>query len=106
MSEAVDTFPCFGGRCAVRVAGGGEAERAAAVLEAKRILLDAHLALSRFDPDSELSRLNRDPREAVPASPLLRRVVGAALTAGLRSRRPRRRHPRRRDRGGGLRRVA
>lgn len=85
MSEAAETFPCFGGRCAVRVAGGSEVERAAAVLEAKRILLAAHLALSRFDPDSELSRLNRDPREAVPASPLLRRVVAAALTVGLRS---------------------
>jgi FAD:protein FMN transferase len=83
--EAVETFPCFGGRCAVRVGGGEELEVAAAVLKAKRILLAAHLTLSRFDPESELSRLNRDPRSAVPASPLLRRVVAAALTAGLRS---------------------
>jgi thiamine biosynthesis lipoprotein len=85
VSEAVETFPCFGGRCAVRVAGGDEVDRAAAVLEAKRILLAAHLALSRFDPDSELSRLNRDPREQVPASPLLRRVVAGTRIAGLRS---------------------
>jgi thiamine biosynthesis lipoprotein len=48
-------------------------------------LLDAHLTLSRFDPESELSRLNRDPRREVPASPLLLRVVAAALEAGLRS---------------------
>lgn len=85
MSEAVETFPCFGGRCTVRVDGGDECEVANAVLAAKRILLAAHAALSRFDPDSELSRLNRDPRETVPASPLLRRTVGAALLAGLRS---------------------
>jgi FAD:protein FMN transferase len=85
VSEAVETFPCFGGRCSVRVGGGDRQAIAAAVLDAKRSLLDAHLALSRFDPESELSRLNRDPREAVPASPLLRRVVGAALLAGLRS---------------------
>jgi thiamine biosynthesis lipoprotein len=38
-------------------------------------------ALTRFDAGSELSRLNADPRAAVPASPLLRRAVTAALTA-------------------------
>jgi thiamine biosynthesis lipoprotein len=85
VTEAVETFPCFGGRCAVRVDGEDEREVASAVLEAKRILLAAHVALSRFAPESELSRLNRDPRETVPASPLLRRTVGAALLAGLRS---------------------
>jgi FAD:protein FMN transferase len=72
--EAVESFECFGGRCDVEAAavaaGGG-----------RRTLLDAHHTLSRFDPDSELSRLNRDPRPEVPASPLLRRVVAAALTA-------------------------
>ncbi len=83
--EAVETFDCFGGRCAVRVAGGEDVEIVAAVLEAKRLLLTAHSTLSRFDPDSELSRFNRDPRVEVPASPLLRQVVAAALTAGLRS---------------------
>lgn len=85
MSEAVETFPCFGGRCAVRVGGEDEREAAAAAREAKRMLLAAHAALSRFDPASELSRLNRDPRREVPASPLLRRVVAAALSAGMRS---------------------
>jgi thiamine biosynthesis lipoprotein len=84
-AEAVESFECFGGRCSVRVAdpyaaGAGEAAR-----DARRALLDAHLILSRFDPDSELSRLNRDRRREVPVSPLLRRVVAAALTAGLRS---------------------
>ena len=37
--------------------------------------------LSRFRPDSELSRLNADPREVVPASPLLRSALLAALEA-------------------------
>ncbi|HVS99763.1 MAG TPA: FAD:protein FMN transferase [Solirubrobacterales bacterium] len=82
--EAVETFECFGGRCSVRVGGAGR-EVVAAVLEAKRRLLAAHATLSRFDPDSELSRLNRDPRREAPASPLLREVVAAARTAGLRS---------------------
>ncbi len=38
-------------------------------------------ALSRFRPDSELCALNADPRPTVPASPLLRSAVGAALDA-------------------------
>jgi thiamine biosynthesis lipoprotein len=37
--------------------------------------------LSRFDPTSELSRLNADQRACVPASPLLRAAVNAALRA-------------------------
>jgi len=44
--------------------------------------------LSRFDANSDLSRLNADPRPCVPAAPLLRAAVAAALrtailTAGL-----------------------
>jgi thiamine biosynthesis lipoprotein len=37
--------------------------------------------LSRFDPNSDLSRLNADPRACVPAAPLLRAAVSAALRA-------------------------
>lgn len=45
-------------------------------------LLKAYDArLSRFRPDSELCRLNDDPREIVPASGLLRAAVRAALDA-------------------------
>ncbi|HEX3735271.1 MAG TPA: FAD:protein FMN transferase [Solirubrobacterales bacterium] len=83
--EAVETFECFGGRCAVRIGHPDGAAAGEAARNARLALLDAHRVLSRFDPDSELSRLNRDPRREVPASPLLRRVVAAALTAGLRS---------------------
>jgi FAD:protein FMN transferase len=84
-AEAVESFECFGGRCAVRVADPYAAGASEAARDARRVLLDAHRTLSRFDPDSELSRLNRDRRREVPASPLLRRVVAAALDAGLRS---------------------
>ena len=57
----------------------GLAEGVRAAIEA------AAAALTRFDPGSELSRLNADPREAVPVSPLLGRVVLAARWAGERS---------------------
>lgn len=39
------------------------------------------LRLTRFDPDSDLSRLNADSRACVPAAPLLRAAVSAALRA-------------------------
>ena len=41
--------------------------------------------LSRFRPDSELSLLNGDPRRRVPASPLMRAAVRAAVWASWRS---------------------
>jgi thiamine biosynthesis lipoprotein len=74
-------FDCFGGTVAVHVRGapGGD-ERAAAA--ARSVLLDAHTRLTRFEPASELSRLNRDPRPEVPASPLLRRLAEAVAVAG------------------------
>jgi thiamine biosynthesis lipoprotein len=84
-AAAIERFECFGGRCAVRVGDPSEAAARSAARRARETLLEAHQALSRFDPESELSRLNADPRDEVPASELLRRVVAAALTAGLRS---------------------
>jgi thiamine biosynthesis lipoprotein len=81
----LESFECFGGRCAVRVGDPDGEAAGSAVEQARRELREAHRALSRFDPDSELSRLNADPRGEVPASPLLRRVVAAALSAGMRS---------------------
>jgi thiamine biosynthesis lipoprotein len=79
--EAVERFPCFGGRCAVLVTGSGPAgtPREAAI-RAKRGLLAWHEQFTRFDPGSELSRLNRDPRETVPVTPAMARFVEAALT--------------------------
>lgn len=53
---------------------------------AARALLEHYEArLSRFRPDSELCRLNADPRATVPTSPLLRDAVRAALWAAERS---------------------
>jgi FAD:protein FMN transferase len=80
--EAIERFPCFGGRCAVLVTGSGPAgtPREAAV-KVKRTLLAWHDQFSRFEPDSELSRMNRDPRETVPVSPVMTRFVEAALNA-------------------------
>jgi thiamine biosynthesis lipoprotein len=85
IGAAIETFECFGGTCSVRVTDRDALGVDRAARQAHLILLGAHRLLSRFDPDSELSRLNRDPRRAVPASPLLRKVVAAALNAGLRS---------------------
>lgn len=45
------------------------------------VLAEIDQRLSRFDASSELSRLNADPRACVPASPLLRAAVDAALHA-------------------------
>jgi FAD:protein FMN transferase len=85
IGETTESFECFGGRCAVRVTDPDKPAALAAVEGARHTLLAAHHTLSRFDPDSELSRLNRDPRRTVPVSPLLRQLVAAALGAGLRS---------------------
>lgn len=86
---SVRTFACFGTACTVRLDGDVEPARAAARLEdAERTLLDWHARFSRFEPGSELSRLNADPRATVPASPTMVHFVLAAraaaeLTGGL-----------------------
>ena len=84
-AEAHLEFACFGGTASVHVRGSDEEQGRRLVERGRELLLDAHRRLSRFEPASELSRLNRDPRTEVPASPLLRRLVAAVLTAGSRS---------------------
>ena len=81
-AAAVERFACFGGTCEVRVGGAGAAAAAAG---ARRQLLAWHDRFSRFLPGSELSRLNADPRDAVPASPELLALAGAVATAGSRT---------------------
>ncbi len=87
--EAVERFSCFGGNCTVIVQGSGPACSAAkAAARARRSLLAWHTEFSRFDSSSELSLLNRDPRERVPVTPMMLRFVeaavnAAALTGGL-----------------------
>jgi thiamine biosynthesis lipoprotein len=84
-AEAHLEFGCFGGTTSVHVLGSDEEQGRRLAEHAQELLLDAHRRLSRFEPESELSRLNRDSRTEVPASPLLRRLVTAVLTAGMRS---------------------
>jgi FAD:protein FMN transferase len=80
-TEQRETFACFGSQCTVIVADALAHEAAAAVFVARRRLLEWHDQFSRFQPDSELARLNADPAETVPVSPIMRRVVEAATRA-------------------------
>jgi FAD:protein FMN transferase len=85
MSEAVESFDCFGARCAVLVGGADGPKLADA---ARELLLAWHDRFTRFDPESELSRLNADRRASVPVTPLMGRLAAAVadaaeLTGGL-----------------------
>lgn len=81
-AEAIETFPCFGGSVSVIVMGTGPAGTASAAADAaRRRMLDWHAQFSRFEADSELSRLNADPRETVPVSAVMARLIDAALAA-------------------------
>jgi thiamine biosynthesis lipoprotein len=69
-----DTFPTMGTFArVVRDADGG--------LDVPSVFAEIDRRLSRFDPGSDLSRLNADPRACVPAGALLRAAVEAALRA-------------------------
>ena len=79
--EHRETFACFGSQCTVIVSDiARAADAAAAVAMSKRALLQWHDRFSRFEPHSELTLMNRDQRETVPVSPLMRRVIEAALS--------------------------
>lgn len=77
----------FGGSAELRVQppAGRAADAQARLDRAAAILADVDRTLSRFDPASELCRLNADPRTHVPASPLMLRFVEAVGWAGRRS---------------------
>jgi len=83
MIEHAVRFPCFGGTCSVHAGGEGAA---AAVAGARAQLLAWHDRFTRFDPRSELSRLNADPRGRVPASRELVLLAAAVADAGRRTR--------------------
>jgi FAD:protein FMN transferase len=75
-------FPAMGTSVRLLAAPGAPLEDARALIE------DLEARLTRFDGASELSVLNADPRETVPASRTLRDAVrsalaGAAATRGL-----------------------
>jgi thiamine biosynthesis lipoprotein len=85
-TEAIETFACFGGQCSVHVLGHGPAGTArSAALRSKRHLRDWHEQFSRFTTDSELCRLNLDPRQTVAVSRDMVRFVESALSAAERT---------------------
>ncbi len=80
----IEAFACFGSTVSIR-AEGPEPALLVAVARARAVALEVQRRLSRFDPDSELCRLNADPRERVPASVLMRRFGVAVAVAGEQS---------------------
>jgi len=87
MSEHDLTFDAMGShvRLLVGEPGPGMPPAAVAAEQGRRFVEEFDAALSRFRPESELCRLNADPRERVPASELMRRAVAAGLFAAERS---------------------
>jgi FAD:protein FMN transferase len=80
MTEARESFDCFGSTCTVLVGGAGGGELAGA---ARELLLGWHDRFTRFDPDSELSRLNADHRSTIPVTPMMARLASAVADAAL-----------------------
>ena len=82
-AEISDRFACFGSWCEAFV-GGASGERSPE--EALELVKDALTGwdqrFSRFRGDSELTRLNEDPRGAVPVSPLMARLAEIVHLAG------------------------
>jgi FAD:protein FMN transferase len=78
-AERRRTVDCFGATVELRADGRGA--EAALVLAAVR-LRQVHACLTRFEPASELCRLNADPRPVVPASEILLRFAAAVGWAG------------------------
>jgi thiamine biosynthesis lipoprotein len=75
-------FTCFGSRCGVWATTPGAEE------DARRCLENWHMRFSRFSATSELSRLNADPRDVIPVSTTMTRLVetvraAAEATGGL-----------------------
>lgn len=82
MTEAIERFDCFGSRCAVLVIGDGPAgSPGQAARLVRRRMLRWHERFSRFEPGSELSRLNADPRARVKVTTTMARLAEAAVWA-------------------------
>jgi FAD:protein FMN transferase len=73
---------CFGDTVEVAVLSRDAEAAGRALEEAERRLREWHDRLTRFEPDSELSRLNADPRRSVPASETLLALAAAVPWAG------------------------
>jgi FAD:protein FMN transferase len=82
MREQEIAFDCFGGTVELRAAHADPGLARDLLERGRTTAREVHATLTRFSPDSELSRLNADPRSLVPASPLLRRFAEAVVSAG------------------------
>jgi FAD:protein FMN transferase len=82
-TEAQVAFPCFGSRVAVSIFSDPDAE--GTLIETRRLLESWHRQFTRFEPHSELSRLNSSPHRCVPASNMMCRFVAAGLEGAVRT---------------------
>jgi thiamine biosynthesis lipoprotein len=82
-----ERFRCMGCDARVRLESAVLDELALARIASavRAVLDDAGRRLTRFDPASELSRINADPRAVVPVSPLVARLARSAVWAGAAS---------------------
>ena len=87
LNRVDERFASMGSQARVRLESGvlfeAELERLAAGVRA--LLEDAERRLTRFDPDSDLSRLNADEREQVAVGELVARLARTARWAGAAS---------------------
>jgi thiamine biosynthesis lipoprotein len=82
-AEVHERFACFGSPCAASLIGAGEMRSARARASLVRREMEAwHHDFSRFQRDSELSRVNADPQREVPVSRLMARFAQAVVLAG------------------------
>jgi thiamine biosynthesis lipoprotein len=79
MSEARIAFPCFGSHVSVSLTREPGADHTLARI--RSVLEGWHDRFTRFDPDSELSRLNANPARRMPASDVFCRFAAAAVDA-------------------------
>jgi thiamine biosynthesis lipoprotein len=79
MREVRATFPCFGGTASISLTARPGADSAVASM--RTALEGWHARFTRFDPGSELSRLNADPASSVAASDVFCRFAAAAVNA-------------------------
>lgn len=81
-TESIERFECFGCSCGVLAMGQGARQ---ATQAGRARLLELHGRFSRFIADSELSRVNADPRRQVPVSAVMAMLADAVRGAGARS---------------------
>ncbi|MGH2959182.1 MAG: FAD:protein FMN transferase, partial [Solirubrobacterales bacterium] len=77
MSEL--SFRAMGTSINLRIEGAPAAQTKRLLASGRRFIENFDQTLSRFNPSSELSRVNSDPREAIPVGALMGQFVDAAL---------------------------